>query len=183
MFTIFSLSGIGFPGCRWQSVDVFCRVGMVGFPPTHMYCISCIYCTSMYMICLHVRCTLTGIERQYYVASLPGLIWASFWDGGGWVWGITGILLLYDPLLRRRKPEIPFDFYWLLYCHFVDFWILNVFFFFICTYRFPLSCCFIYSFLFLLLCFYFDMLLKIIFQFTVTEGEKCELRLISFVKL
>lgn len=41
---------------------------------------------------------------------------------------------------------------------------------------FPPSCCFIYSFVFLLLCFFFfDMLLKMtIFQFTVIERERGE---------
>lgn len=63
---------------------------------------------------------------------------------------VHGILLLYDLALWKRRPKIPFDLYWYLlpFC-------LRCF-FVICTYHFIF--CFIYSFLFLWLCFYYYIL-------------------------
>lgn len=44
-----SLWNVGFPGSLWQSVDVFLQGGDCSFVLPHT-CISCIYCTSMYII-------------------------------------------------------------------------------------------------------------------------------------
>lgn len=74
MFLNISLSlwNIRFPGGLWQSFFFFSQGGDCSVsPPTLMYIMYILYVYvyhKMKYICLHVWCTLSGIERQYYVA-------------------------------------------------------------------------------------------------------------------
>lgn len=58
--------------------------------------------------------TFLAIDRQYYVARLPGsdpnMGGGRGWGGWGWGGGLIGILPLYDLSLRKMKAEDPIRF-------------------------------------------------------------------------
>lgn len=90
--------------------------------------------------------------------------WSDLNKWSGWRWvglgGVSGIFLLYDLSLRKRRPKIPLGFYrsLLAFCWFVN--LKQVLFCHLYIYCFPPSCSFIYLFSILSSCFYFDMLFE-----------------------